>query len=355
VSDALKPGAVIGILGGGQLGRMLALAGARLGFDIAIFEPEADCPAGRVAAHTVTAPYEDLDAVAAFARSVDAVTYEFENVPVASAVEAARHAPLRPGTKALEIAQDRLTEKTFLNEHAARTVRFEPVENAEATSRALDWLGGPAILKTRRLGYDGKGQAVVRTAEEAEAAFARLDAPCILEAFAPFTREISVVAARGLDGTIRAYPVSENVHGGGILRETTAPAPGSEIVQAEALRIAAAVLEGLDYAGVLAVELFELEDGSLLVNEIAPRVHNTGHWTMDACAVDQFEQHLRAVAGWPLGDPAPHSAARMVNLIGDDAHGWRAHLDAGGLVHLYGKREARPGRKMGHVNYLSPL
>ncbi|MEQ8404160.1 MAG: 5-(carboxyamino)imidazole ribonucleotide synthase [Oceanicaulis sp.] len=348
----LSPCSRIGILGGGQLGRMLALAGARLGLDIVIFDPEPGCPAGRVAAETVTAAYDDLGAVARFAKSVDAVTYEFENVPVETALEAAKHAPLRPGANALEAAQDRLTEKTFLNAHDAPTVTFRAVDTPADARAAAEALGVPAILKTRRFGYDGKGQQVVRAIEDAEAAFDAIGGhEAILEAFAPFQRELSILAARGADGEVRAFPLSENHHEGGILRETTAPAEADDGVRAEALRIVTAILEALDYVGVLAVELFALSDGRLLVNEIAPRVHNTGHWTQDACLTDQFEQHMRAVAGWPLGDPAPIAPARMINLIGSDAEDWARWLtEPGAVLHLYAKRETREGRKMGHVN-----
>ena len=349
---SVAPAGRIGILGGGQLGRMLAMAAARLGLDAVIFDPEADCPAGRVAAQTVTASYDDLDAVARFAKSVDAVTYEFENVPLAAALEAGRYAPLRPGAKALETAQDRLVEKTFLNANSAPTVAFRAVDSAQDARAAVEALGAPAILKTRRFGYDGKGQAVVRSPGEAADAFAALgERPAILETFAPFRRELSVIAARSVDGKIAAYPLSENIHEGGILRETRSPANLAKASRDEAVRIAHAVLEALGYVGVIGVELFEMEDGVLLVNEIAPRVHNTGHWTQDACACDQFEQHVRAVAGWPLGDPHPHSRARMINLIGHDADDWRRWLaEPGAVVHLYGKRETRDGRKMGHVN-----
>lgn len=350
----VSPTGRIGVLGGGQLGRMLALAAGRLGLDVVIFDPEPDCPAGRVSAQTVTAAYEDLDAVARFAASVDVVTYEFENVPAETARAAAQHAPLRPGAKALDVAQDRVTEKTFLNDHGAPTVAFRAVSSADEARAAAEALGVPAILKTRRFGYDGKGQVVVRRVEDAAAAFGSIgERPAILEAFAPFVRELSVIAARGVDGSVRAYPASQNTHEDGILRETYAPAQLSDATQAEALRIAQTILTALDYVGVIGVELFELEDGRLLVNEIAPRVHNTGHWTMDACACDQFEQHVRAVAGWPLGDPEPLARARMINLIGSDADDWERWLSTpGAVLHLYGKRETREGRKMGHVNIL---
>lgn len=353
----LQPGARIGILGGGQLGRMLAMSAARLGFDVHIFTPEENSPAGRVAAAATIAPYEDLDAVARFAARVDVITYEFENVPVETARRAGEFAPLRPGVKALDVCQDRVAEKSFVNAAGAQTTLWRAVSSADEADAAIAELGAPAILKTRRMGYDGKGQRVIREASSAREAFESLGGvPCILEAFAPFTREVSVVAARGVDGAIAAYPLVENHHEGGILRTTIAPAPGADALAGEALRIATAVLEGLDYVGVLAVELFAMDGGRLLVNEMAPRVHNTGHWTMDACAVSQFEQHIRAIAGWPLGDPSPHSAARMDNLIGADANRWQAlAAEPGACLHLYGKGEAREGRKMGHVNRLSPL
>lgn len=353
----LKPGARIGILGGGQLGRMLAMDAARLGFDVHIFTPEENSPAARVSAHTIVADYGDVDAVARFAANVDAVTYEFENVPVETARKAGEYAPLRPGVKALEVCQDRVTEKRFVNDAGIETTPWRAVSSAVEANEAVAALGVPSILKTRRLGYDGKGQQVIRKADDAAAAFGALGGvSCILEAFAPFTREVSVVAARSVDGQIAAFPLAENHHQGGILRTSITPAPGAGALAGEALRIASAILEGLDYIGVLAVELFVLEDGRLWVNEIAPRVHNTGHWTMDACAVSQFEQHIRAVAGWKLGDPAPHSAARMDNLIGDDVARWQAlAAEPGVCLHLYGKGQARAGRKMGHVNRLSPL
>lgn len=353
----LKPGARLGILGGGQLGRMLSMDAARLGFDVHIFTPEENSPAARVSAACTIAPYDDLDAVARFAAGVDVVTYEFENVPVETARKAGEHAPLRPGVRALEVCQDRVTEKRFVNDAGIETTPWRAVSSAAEAEEAVAALGVPSILKTRRMGYDGKGQQVIRSADDAAAAFEALGGvPCILEAFAPFMREVSVVAARSADGQVAAFALAENHHEGGILRTSIAPAPGAGTLAGEALRIASAILEGLDYVGVLAVELFVLEDGRLWVNEIAPRVHNTGHWTMDACAVSQFEQHIRAVAGWTLGDPAPHSAARMDNLISDDVERWQAlAAEPGVCLHLYGKGQARAGRKMGHVNRLSPL
>jgi 5-(carboxyamino)imidazole ribonucleotide synthase len=355
---AAPPGATIGILGGGQLGRMLALAAARLGFDVAILTPEDDSPAARVAARTLVADYQDAGALTELARCCSVVTYEFENVP-APAVErlTALGARVAPGASALETAQDRVKEKSFFEANGMPTVAFTPVTTPGDIVRGLRRLGAPALLKTRREGYDGKGQVWVEAAEEAEAAFATISGvPAILEARADFRRELSVIAARGRDGAIAAYPLTENRHEGGVLRRSTAPADASDQTRAQALTIARKTLERLDYIGVLGIELFELPDGALLVNEFAPRVHNSGHWTLDACEVDQFEQHIRAIAGWPLGPAEPFAAVEMRNLLGEDAGRWQelaAEPDA--RLWLYGKREVEPGRKMGHVNRLKPL
>ena len=349
MAEVLGPGATVGILGGGQLGRMLAIAAAQMGLHAHIYCPEDQSPAGEVALKSTQGAYDDAVKLAAFAAAVDVVTYEFENVP-ASAVDVLEPlVPVRPGRAALAAAQDRITEKDFLNDAGAPTVPYAKVDDATSLQAALDQIGAPSILKTRRLGYDGKGQARIMTMADADEALAAMaGAPAILEGFADFTRELSVIAARGLDGTIRAYDPGENVHQDGILRQTTVPSQAPE----EAFEIARRILTALDYFGVIGVELFETRDGALLVNEIAPRVHNTGHWTIEACAVDQFQQHIRAVCGWPLGDPRRHSDAVMTNLIGDEAYDW-ATLD--GAVHLYGKGDARPGRKMGHVTRTSPI
>jgi len=354
----LAPGSVIGILGGGQLGRMLATAGAALGFDVHVYEPEPDCPAARVAARAFSAPWDDAGAVQAFAERCDAITYEFENVPVETVAIAARVSDLRPGARSLELTQDRLVEKTFINEAGVATVPFAPVDDPAGLDAAIESIGLPAVLKTRRFGYDGKGQAWIREPGDAAKAWQAIgEKPAILEGAAAFKRELSVVAARALDGTVKAWPLGANVHGDGILKQTTAPAPGVDAdTQARALDIARRIGGGLEHVGVFAVELFDLGADGLVVNEIAPRVHNTGHWTMDACGCGQFEQHMRAVAGWPLGDPAPHSACVMTNLIGEDANDWPAlAADPAARLHLYGKRAVRAGRKMGHVNRLSPL
>ncbi len=357
MSDAapLPPGSTIGILGGGQLGRMLAVAAARLGLRARIYAPEDACPAADVSAGRVRAAYDDAEALAAFAASVDVVTYEFENVPARTVEILAPLVPVRPGAKALAVSQDRLAEKSFLNGIGLMTAPFAQVDAIGDLTAALARLGTPAILKTRRLGYDGKGQARIERAEDAQAALDALNgAPAILEGFVPFAREISVIGARGLDGAVACYDAGENVHEDGILRSTTVPGAVSARLRAEAALAAGRILNALDYVGVIGVELFETPAG-LVVNEFAPRVHNTGHWTIEACVIDQFQQHVRAVCGWPIGDGARHSDAVMTNLIGDAAKDWLAiAADPGAGLHLYGKGEARPGRKMGHVTRLTP-
>jgi 5-(carboxyamino)imidazole ribonucleotide synthase len=354
----LVPGSTIGVLGGGQLGRMLAMAAARLSFDVVILTPEPDSCASRVAARTLLAEYDDEKALAALASVCDVVTFEFENVP-AGVVETLERlgVAVAPGARALAVSQDRVDEKTFLNGCRAPTVDFAAVDSATDIAAALDRLGAPALLKTRREGYDGKGQTWVESHADAEAAFQRIGGvPAILEARAGFARELSVIAARGRNGDVVAYPLGENHHEGGILRRTRAPAHVSAHVREQAEAIAARVLIGLDYVGVAGVELFEFEDGRLLVNEIAPRVHNSGHWTLDGCEVDQFEQHVRAIAGWPLGPTAALAQVEMENLIGSDVDRWPVLIgEADARLWLYGKHEARDGRKMGHINRLRPL
>lgn len=358
VDFPLPPGSTIGVLGGGQLGRMLAGAAARLGFDTAILSPETDPPAARVAARAFTAPYENRHALEAFAAACDVVTYEFENVP-ATAVAMLQElgVPVAPGGRALAVAQDRVSEKTFVNSEGIATVPFAAIDRVEDLRLSLERIGLPALLKTRREGYDGKGQVWIQRAAEAETAFRRIGGkPAILEGKADFRRELSVIAARSRDGRVAVFPLAQNTHEAGILRTTVAPADASPTTEAKARQIAQRLLNGLEYVGVMGVELFELADGRLLVNEIAPRVHNSGHWTLDACEVDQFEQHIRAVAGWPLGPAHAFARAEMTNLIGDEADGWRELAgEPGARIWLYGKGEARPGRKMGHVTRLSPL
>jgi 5-(carboxyamino)imidazole ribonucleotide synthase len=351
-SEPLPPGSRIGILGGGQLGRMLAIAAARLGMATHVFEPGAEPPAAQVATTTTRAAYDDLPALRAFAASVDVVTYEFENVPLAAIDGVSPIAPVRPGRRALEVAQDRVVEKDFLTGIGLRTAPYAPVESPETLAAALARIGAPAILKTRRLGYDGKGQARLATAADAPAAWAAVAAaPSILEGFVAFDREISVIAARGLDGAVAAFDPGENRHRDGILHRTTVPAAVSPATAQDAVLLAGRILHALDYVGVIGVELFATPAG-LLVNEIAPRVHNSGHWTEAACLIDQFEQHIRATCGWPLGDGRRHSDAEMLNLLGDEAAAAATIRDA--RVQLYGKAEPRPGRKMGHLTRITP-
>ncbi len=358
MTEPLQTGAVIGILGGGQLGRMLSVAASRLGLRCHIYEPGA-APAGDVAWRVTQAGYDDAAALAAFAQSVDVVTYEFENIPTAALdlIEAIR--PIRPGREALRISQDRLTEKDFLTGLGLTCAPYRAVDTLDDLRAAIAALGCPAILKTRRLGYDGKGQVrITDPAQAAEAFAAMAGAPAILEGFVTFDREVSVIAARGLDGRVAAYDPGENVHDAGILRTTTVPATLTARQRQDAVLLAGRVLNALDYVGVMGVELFvtaQGQSGGLIVNEIAPRVHNSGHWTQQGCVVDQFEQHIRAVAGWPLGDGARFADVVMENLIGDDMDRVAdIARDPNAALHLYGKAEAKPGRKMGHVNRIVP-
>jgi 5-(carboxyamino)imidazole ribonucleotide synthase len=355
MTDPLPPGSIIGILGGGQLGRMLSVAASRLGYRTHIYEPGANPPAGDVAHRVTTASYADRAALVAFAAGVDVVTYEFENIPTEALdiVEAAR--PIRPCRPALAISQDRIAEKDFLNGLGLVTAPYAAVSSAADLDQALARIGTPSILKTTRLGYDGKGQARIMAPAEAGAALAAMQgAPAVLEGFVNFSHEVSVIAARGLDGAVACFDPGENVHEAGILRTTTVPARLSPAQRSDAVLIAARVLSALDYVGVMGVELF-VTPGGLLVNEIAPRVHNSGHWTQNGCAVDQFEQHIRAITGWPLGDGLRHSDVVMENLIGDDILRIpQIAREKHAALHLYGKPEAREGRKMGHVNRITP-
>ena len=352
----LATGATIGILGGGQLGRMLAVAASRLGFRTHIFEPMANPPAADVAHAVTTAGYDDTGALRAFAASVDVITYEFENIPTSAldVLEALRE--VRPGRRALATSQDRLLEKAFLTGLGIACAPYAAVGSLADLHAAIAVVGLPAILKTTRLGYDGKGQVRLRATADAGAAWAAMQgAPAVLEGFIEFTHEVSVIAARGLDGSVACYDPGQNVHRDGILHTTTLPAKLSANQRTDAVLMAAKVLNALDYVGVLGLELF-VTPGGLIANEIAPRVHNSGHWTQNGCAVDQFEQHIRAVAGWPLGDGSRHSDVVMENLIGDDMLRVPALArENGAALHLYGKAEARPGRKMGHVNRVKPL
>jgi 5-(carboxyamino)imidazole ribonucleotide synthase len=347
----LKPGATIGILGSGQLGRMLALAAAQLGFKCHIFAPDRSSPAFDVAHDATIADYSEQEALARFAASVDVVTYEFENIPAAAAAFLAARIPVLPDPKVLATTQDRLAEKDFVAGLGIGTAPYAAVTTPAELCAALERIGRPAVLKTRRFGYDGKGQATINGGSAPEAAWHETGGqPCILEAFVPFAREVSVVAARGHDGSIECFDVTENEHRDHILKISRVPAAVPRATAREAQRIAETIAQTFGYVGVLAVELFVLRDGGLLVNEIAPRVHNSGHWTLDGASVSQFEQHVRAVAGWPLGTPIRHGRVEMINLIGDEVEEYRQWLGvAGAAVHLYGKAEVRPGRKMGHV------
>jgi len=354
VSEArsvLQPGATIGILGGGQLGRMLALAAARLGFKCHVFSPNPDSPAVDVVHRVTCADYTDTQALDRFAGEVDLVTYEFENVPAECATFLAARVPVLPDPEILATTQDRLAEKNFIGALGIGVAPFVAVEEPAGLKAAIEQIGRPAVLKTRRFGYDGKGQATIKDGGDPQAAWREVGAqPCILEAFVPFAREVSVVAARANDGSVECFDVTENEHRDHILKVSRVPAALPEAGAQEARRIAETIAQKFAYVGVLAVEMFVLRDGGILVNEIAPRVHNSGHWTIDGASVSQFEQHIRAVAGWPLGKPIRHGRVEMTNLIGSEIEDYRRWLAIpGAAVHLYGKKAVRPGRKMGHV------
>ena len=356
---ALPPGSVIGMLGGGQLGRMTALAAAKLGYHTHVFAPALG-PATQVTDRVTLAAYEDEAALADFAAAVDVVTYEFENVPAATADFLASRVAVRPGPHALAVCQDRVREKSFLAEIAVLTTRWWPVDDVQSLARAVAELGGQGVLKTARGGYDGKGQTVVSPSHDLAKAWAavageRTQVSCILEAFVDFELEASVVVARGLHEDVAAFDLGENEHRDHILHRTIVPARVSPQVRAEALRIARRVAEALDYVGVMGIEVFVTRSGDVLVNELAPRPHNSGHWTQDGALTCQFEQQARAVCGLPLGSPRRLADAVMTNLIGQDVLRVPELLaDPENKVHLYGKIAARPGRKMGHVNRLSP-
>ena len=350
----LGPDATIGILGGGQLGRMLALAAARLGFKCHVLCPDPLSCAFDVVRRVTEADFTDKAALDRFADDVDLITFEFENVPAETAAFLAARKPVLPDPQVLATTQDRLTEKTWLVKLGIPTAAFAAVNRPGDLSRALAEIGAPAILKTRRFGYDGKGQAAIREGDNPAAAWREIGAqPAILEAFVAFEREISVVVARGQDGRTVCFDVAENEHRDHILKVSRVPAAIAPALAEEARRIAQRIAEAFSYIGVLAVEMFVVKDGAgaaVLVNEIAPRVHNSGHWTIDACSVSQFEQHIRAVTGLPLAVPVRHGRAEMINLIGAEVDDYRKWLDVpGAAVHLYGKPAVRPGRKMGHV------
>ena len=355
LSAPVAPGGTIGILGGGQLGRMLSLAAARLGLKTHIYTDEVDAPAFQVSAAHTRAKYDDRAALEKFAKACDAITFEFENVPAETVAIVSAVAPTSPGAQALKITQDRIEEKIFVARLGLATPDFHAVDSEQSARAAFEKLSGPSVLKTRRFGYDGKGQAKVASADEAARAFASFKgAPSILERFVKFDYEASVVAARAIDGAFAAYDPPENIHENHILRHSIVPSRLSPEAVEKAIGMARAIADALDYVGVFAVELFVTGE-DLEVNEIAPRVHNSGHWTIDACTVSQFEQHIRAVAGWPLGHPGRHSDAVMENIIGEEAEQWAACAARGVALHLYGKPETRKGRKMGHFTKVTPL
>ncbi|MDE3060103.1 MAG: 5-(carboxyamino)imidazole ribonucleotide synthase [Pseudomonadota bacterium] len=363
----IPPGSTIGILGGGQLGRMLAIAAAELGYHAHIYCPEKDAPAGEVAKFTTIAAYEDLSTLEVFARSVDVVTYEFENIPHAPVEHLAKFIPVRPDPAVLAICQHRVLEKQTVNKLSIPTAAFRPVSSLEDLKEAAAVLGLPAILKTARMGYDGKGQWKVMSHEPqvmsrviAESGLSAHDrqsrthgAPFILESFVPFRMEISLIAARDAKGTIICYDAVQNIHKHHILSETIAPAPIAPALARKAKAMTEAIAEGIGLVGLVAVEMFVTDKDEILVNELAPRPHNSGHWTIDACANSQFEQIIRAICGLPLGSTERLCDARMLNLIGDDINDWQKYLAMpNARLHVYGKKEARPGRKMGHVTFL---
>ncbi|MEJ6746749.1 MAG: 5-(carboxyamino)imidazole ribonucleotide synthase [Yoonia sp.] len=344
----------IGILGGGQLGRMLSVAASRLGLKTHIFEPGANPPAAHVADAVTTASYDDRAALTAFAQSVDVITYEFENIPTSALDLLETLRPIHPGRQALATSQDRLVEKNFLQSLGLQTAPFATVDNTADLDAAIAQIGTPAIMKTRTMGYDGKGQARIMSQGDAAQALADMaGAPAILEGFVNFSHEVSIIGARSADGAVACFDPGENVHVDGILRTTTVPAKLTPSQRTDAVLIVARILNELDYVGVMGVELFMTQQG-LIVNEIAPRVHNSGHWTQNGCTIDQFEQHIRAVAGWPLGDGSRHSDVVMENLIGDDMDRLPELAKTTAALHLYGKADVKKGRKMGHVNHVKP-
>ena len=354
--NPVPPGGMIGILGGGQLGRMLALAAARLGLRTHIYSDAHDAPAFDVATKRTCAKYDDNQSLFSFAQTVDAITFEFENVPSATVAVLAHAKPTYPRAEALAVTQDRLAEKDFLVSLGIPTTAYAGAATLQEARDAIKQIGLPAVVKTTRFGYDGKGQWTIAGADDLAPLLSRLKGTrVIVERRVEFAFECSVIAVRSEAGAYAAYDPPENIHREHILREAIVPAPLTNQQSEEAKRITARLAQALEYVGVLAVEFFLTQDGRLLVNEIAPRVHNSGHWTLEACAVSQFEQHIRAVAGWPLGDTGRHSDAVMVNLIGAEADDWQKLAREPVALHLYGKNETRPGRKMGHFTRLSPL
>jgi 5-(carboxyamino)imidazole ribonucleotide synthase len=351
MNKTLISGSTIGILGGGQLGQMLSIAASRLGFKTHIFEPSENPPASNVASKFTRAEYDDYDALKQFASSVDVVTYEFENIPTAALDIIETQSEIFPNREALKISQDRLIEKEFINKLGFKTASFCEVNSIEELIHAINQIGAPSILKTRRFGYDGKGQVKVQPSSKPEEIWKNLgEKALILEGFINFSSEFSVIGSRSKDGQISCFDPGENVHKDGILRTTTVPAHLTNQQKTEAVLITAKILETLKYVGVIGIEFF-LEKNSLVINEFAPRVHNSGHWTQNGCTVDQFEQHIRAITGWKLGNAERHSDVIMENLIGDEIYKTNQLVEDGSIaLHLYGKADVNPGRKMGHFN-----
>ena len=350
----LKQGAVIGILGGGQLGRMLSVAASRMGFKTHIFEPIANPPASHVSDLLTTAAYNDNEALEKFAKSVDVITFEFENIPTEALDTVEAFCSVLPARNSLKISQDRLTEKEFLTNLDLIVAPYANIETEKDLEKSIESVGFPSILKTRRFGYDGKGQYRINNSSELKSSWSKLqNLPCVLEALVNFTKEISVIGARNQDGEVVCYDPGENLHRDGILHTTTLPANISSSQNIDAVLLTGKILNSLNYVGVMGVELFVTEKG-LLINEIAPRVHNSGHWTQNGCVIDQFEQHIRAIAGWPLGDGKRHSNILMTNLIGSEVLDVeKLSKDSSIGIHLYGKNDVKDGRKMGHINKIT--
>jgi len=354
----LTVGDKIGIVGGGQLARMLAIAAGKLGFKTVVLDPQPNAPAFELSDQHIIAVYDDTEALSKLAKLTKVITYEFENVPVEAFNNLSSEVEVHPNTKALAISQDRVTEKSFFNNLGIETAPWFDVILPNVIDKGLKSSGGKAILKTRRFGYDGKGQCRLDAAKLetiAEAKKLSQETQCILEGFIDFTREISIIAARSIDGSIETFDIAENVHRDGILHTSTIPAAVDDTTQKQAINIAHKTLSELDYVGVMGIEFFVKPDGGLIVNEFAPRVHNSGHWTEAACTISQFEQHIRAVTGLPLGSATRHSNCVMENLIGDDMDKVQEILNnEATMLHLYGKAETRAGRKMGHFTKISP-
>ncbi len=355
----ILPGATLGMLGGGQLGRMFTIAARTMGYEVVVLDPDKESPAGKLASTHICADYSDQAALEKIAKSCDAITTEFENVPASTLETLAKTKPVRPGAKAISIAQDRIQEKNFLKDNGFYTAPFAVINSLDELKNSINEIGTPAILKVSRFGYDGKGQFGINAKSDIDKAWQTLEGEaCVLEQRMPLDIEISVVLARGTEGEVVTYPVSENIHEGGILDVSVVPARINEDLEKKVINIAKEIATALDYVGLMAVEFF-ISNGKILVNEIAPRPHNSGHYTLDACVTDQFEQQVRAVCGLPLGDTSLLSPVVMINMLGDIWHDgktpkWQKLLNHPNVkLHLYGKHEARPGRKMGHFNVLS--